>query len=215
LKSHDERNRRVELRKLLNEKLDAIVTGRQKFGLDGVISEMDYKALFDGLQREDELWWLDTFPPDHHILCKHLEEAVHRGAYVTILATDPNSDVASLRASELHNSMNPKTFKDSLDMFIRNIKDIINRSVGRAGSLRLGIYKDLPCSPMYVVCRNKEPQYGFVSWFLTQPTGIEFPHMKWTSGHVPVLRYLYEYMKEKWENCNKLDAENMTKTGSA
>lgn len=212
LKSQDERNRREELRKLLNEKLDTVIIGGQKFGFDGIVGEMDYNALFDGLQREDELWWLDTFPPDYHVLSKHLENAVDRGARVTILATEPKSIVATLRASELHKSMDKKAFLGGLYMFIHDLQEIIKRSVGKTGSLRLGIYKDLPCAPMYVVCRNREPKYGFVSWFLTQPTGIEFPHMKWTSADVSVLKYFYEYMKEKWENCQKLDAETITKT---
>jgi len=209
LKAHDERRRRAELINLLDDKIDAIVTNRLKFGLGGVVSQMDYNALFDALQKDDELWWLDTYPPDHHALCKHLEQAVQRGAHVTILAIAPNSEVATLRANELHVSLNPKTFKERLDIFINDIKDIIERSIGTAGQLRLGIYKDLPCAPMYVFCRNREPQYGFVSWFLTQPTGIDFPHMRWTSGEVPVLKYFCKYMENKWKNSDKFDAENI------
>jgi hypothetical protein len=200
LRPRDDAVRKEELRDLLDQKVEEIIEGRLVYGLDGFIQEMDYAQLFDDLNKGDELWWLDTYAPVYKAWIEHMGKAIDRGAKIKMLALDPRCQNADHRAEEIKGELySPRRFKSELKNFIDNVSIYIKEKSGEEAAFLLRKYKDLPCIPIYLVCRENKPIYAYTSFFLGAPTGVEFPHMGWRSGERGLLNHFFDYIKNKWD----------------
>jgi hypothetical protein len=196
LRRLDDAQRADELRGILDEQVD-----RLRYGLGEFSKEMNYSQLFDDLRSGDELWWLDTYAPGHKVWINHLRDAVSRGAKIRMLVIDPTSRSTLLRAIEIGELYDEARFQADINTFINDL----SKYVGRRGDglLELRKYSDLPCIPMYLVRRNGRPAYGYTSFFLTEPTGVEFPHIRWQAGQRSLLDDFFTYIEKKWKRNNK------------
>lgn len=198
LRPHDDAVRKRELVELLDEKMEDLIPGRFRYGLGEFRSKMDFAQLFDDLKKGDELWWLDTYAPGHKLWIDHMREAVHRGAKIKILALNPTCQNADYRAEEI-GGLYTDTFKSELQSFINDILICTKEKSREGGCLELRQYSDLPCIPIYLVCRENKPIYAYTSFFLGAPTGVEFPHICWRPGELSLLSHFFDYIKKKWD----------------
>jgi len=196
LRRHDDAARRAELRKLLDEKIDQSIAGCYMYGLSGFYREMNFNELFDSLNTGDELWWLDTYAPDHLRFIGHLRNALRRGAKIYMLVLNPESQNAEHRAEEIGDLFKPPSFKEDLRRFWNDASSC-KENAEAGGGLELRWYSDLPCMPIYVVRKGQRAEFGFTSFFLNHPTGYEFPHLKWGQGDM--LNHFLLYIQNKWE----------------
>lgn len=191
---------RNELLALFDSSLDRLANNVFRFGLTEIRTEMSFDALFDGLQHGDELWWLDTYAPNHTGWQTKLENALARGANVRMLVLDPSSAMGELRANELPKRFTPEVFHNELIVFLRDMTSIARES-GRAGRMELRIYKDLLGCPIYMVRRGGTVQYVYSSMYLGVATGTGFPHLRWKPEMQDndVTRYFVSYYSRKWD----------------
>jgi hypothetical protein len=201
LRPRDDAVRKQELKKLLDEKIEDIIPGCFRYGLSEFRTEMDFAQLFDDLKKGDELWWLDTYAPGQTLWINHMREAIRRGAIIKILALNPTCHNADYRAEEI-GGLFSSTFKSELQLFINDLSTCTKKKSREEGCLELRQYSDLPCIPIYLVCRENKPIYAYTSFFLGAPTGVEFPHMTWRMGELSLLTHFLDYIKGKW-NRNK------------
>lgn len=199
LRRLDDAERKDELRGLLDEQMDRLIKGYTRYGLGEFCEDMNYSLLFDGLQGGDELWWLDTYTPGHKGWINHLRDAVSRGAKIRMLVIDPTAETTDFRAKEIGELFDEDRFKADINAFISDLSKYVGRA-GGGGLLELRKYSDLPCMPMYLVCRTGTPTYGYTSFFLTKATGVEFPHIRWQAGQRSLLDDFFAYIRQKWNN---------------
>jgi hypothetical protein len=204
LKPYEEDTRRKELQSLLDVRINDILGNSSKYGFAGFIPEMDFKGLFNDLNKDDELWWLDTYAPAHELWEDNLRGAIARGAHIRMLVLSPNSPNAVHRAKEIGGTYTPERFKNELKSFKEAMEIVENETEKTSGTLEIIEYGDLPSLPLYVVTRNREPLHAYSSLFLTKPTAVAFPHMKWCVGERSILKLLLQYVQDKWErNCSE------------
>lgn len=177
---------------------------------------MNFSKLFDDLQKGDELWWLDTYAPSHKSWITHLREAIQRGARINMLVLDPNCQVTDYRADEIGDFYTRDAFKPELEIFLRDLLKCVQIKSQEGGSLEIRIYSDLPCVPIYLICRQSKPFFGYTSFFLSSPTGVEFPHLKWKPGDNALLNHFYIYVQKKWDKNkdNTLLSESLYETSA-
>jgi hypothetical protein len=155
--------------------LNAFMPSFEKWGFQGFEENLSYKVIFEALCAGDELLWFDTYAPSRSEVLKHLIAALAQGAKIKMLVIDPKSNVAILRAKEIHQTgLSEKTFLDDLKSFIFELSNIKNDT----GSLEVKLYDDLPCVPMYIHRRNNIPIRGFTSYFLSHASE-GFAHARW------------------------------------
>lgn len=196
LRPHDDAAQRAELREILDEKIDQTLAGCNRYGLKGFHGEMNFSQLFNDLDKGDELWWLDTYAPNYLGFVRHLRNALRRGAKIRMLVLNPECKNAEYRADEIGGLFKPTSFKVELRKFWGDMDSCANEAQ-EGGSLELRWYEGLPCMPMYIIHRNGKILYAYTSFFLGQPTGIEFPHIKWEEGLMA--RNFLDYVQSKWK----------------
>ena len=206
LKPSEDEARKRELEYLLDERINAILGNSAKYGFSGFLGEMDYKSLFLSLEENDTLWWLDTYCPAHELWEDDLRCAISRGARIRMLLLSPETKYAVDRAGEIGGTYTAERFKKELRNFKEALEIIQRETVEKSGSLELVEYKDRPGMPVYLVCKSDGVLFGFSSLFLGKPTGVAFPHMKWTMSEYGVIQHLLDYVQKKWErNQGRLD----------
>jgi len=180
---------------------NSLVTNGPKYGLVSIVERLDFGALFDRLERGDTLLWLDTYCPDAPNYQEHLLSAIQRGATVHMLAIRPKSEAAKWRANEIKKKFGysfPR-FAEEASNQIEKLKEVLEGSTSEVSQrVKLRLYDDLPCIPMYIHLRGNRPDVAFTSYFLGNPTFSE-PHLKWTVTTDGFLRKLYDYFLAKWE----------------
>lgn len=189
-----------EVSQLFDEKIDAELIQARKFGLDRIENSFPLIEMFDSLQPGDTLWWLDTFCPGHKTWLPHVKHAIARGASINMLVLDPDSSFCSMRAKEIGDIFTDESFVAELRLFISDFEEcrrILEKQHKLVGHFDIVRYNDLLGVPCYVVTRNDRPIYGYSSMYLTQPTGVEFPHFCWTQGGM--CEILFIYIKGKYD----------------
>ena len=202
LKARDTEERIVELKRILDEKIDQSLSGSFRRGLVSFDAEINFTKLFNELNNGDVLWWLDTYAPDHKRFIEHLQEALNRGVIVNFMVLHPNSDNCRYRAGEIVDGIyDYDRFSAELRRFWEDVKSC-KPPANSGGKVNMCLYSDLPCIPMYLVSRAEHPIYAYTSFYLRKPTGYRFPHIRWEKGEM--LSHFYDYIKFKWErnNCN-------------
>lgn len=224
LRKLDEEKRLLSLTGLIDRKIDSIIYSKSEFGLDGIYPHMDYKMLFDSLEPEDELWWLDTYAPGYQLWIDNIEAATKRGANINMLVLEPRCDMSLYRADEMeHEDYSRERFNNDLQGFLNALRSRSEKSIGYTGKLNVTTYSDLLGNPSYIICRKGKPIRAFSSFYLTKATGTTFPHFKWISGQSikpqiesDILNYLYDYVRKKWErnnnNSTNTDQKNNSET---
>ena len=199
LKPSEDEARKSELEVLLNERINEILGNSGKYGFSGFLPGMDYEGLFKKLEKGDTLWWLDTYCPGHELWENELRRALSRGANMRMLVLSAHSPYAVDRANEIGGTYTPERFKNELKSFIEALDIIKKETEQQPGKLEILEYTDRPGLPIYLVARNDTPIYAYSSLFLGKPTGVSFPHMKWTGAEWSVITLLKEYIEAKWE----------------
>ena len=181
---------------------NSLVTNGPKYGLVSIVERLDFGALFDRLERVRHAAVV------RHLLSRcakntqeHLLSAIQRGATVHMLAIRPKSEAAKWRANEIKKKFGysfPR-FAEEASNQIEKLKEVLEGSTSEVSQrVKLRLYDDLPCIPMYIHLRGNRPDVAFTSYFLGNPTFSE-PHLKWTVTTDGFLRKLYDYFLAKWE----------------
>jgi hypothetical protein len=170
------------------------------FGLASINERMDYGALFDSLQRGDELWWLDTYAPGYEDWRASLQGAIMRGAKIKMLVLEPGCNTATLRANEIASEIPPGIFKGGLKQFHDHM---VSRASASPNAMEVRTYRDLLGCPAYLIVRNGRAVKAYSSFYLN-PASFDFPHFVWEdTKERPFLGALETYIRGKWENSQK------------
>lgn len=199
LKPSEDETRREELKDLLDQRINSILGNSAKYGFSGFIPEMDFKMLFKSLESGDTLWWLDTYCPSHELWEDELRGAVSRGAEIKMLVLSPDSDYAVDRATEIGGTYTSDRFKNELKSFREALEIVKSELHSASGSIEIVEYADRPGMPIYLVVKGDGQVLGYSSFYLCKPTGVSFPHMKWTLAEFPVVQHLLVYVTAKWQ----------------
>lgn len=215
LRAEDRKIYISDMRGVFDSKINALIPGCHKYGLVGFHNKLDFQSLFERLEADCELLWLDTYCPRYKDFLTDLEKAIKRGASVRMLVIDPNCKNAENRALEIEGPhFTPENFCAETESFIKNLKNCdmnnLNNLNNSHGSLEIRSYSDLPCIPMYIFLYKNKPIRGYTSYFLTQPTAY-FVHSEWTAIKGGLLEYFHGYFEQKWSNHDKTTLFKFTK----
>ena len=175
---------------LLKVVRDSLIGRAGPYGLAG-IDRVNFRDLFRGLDKNDELLWLDTYCPDmesaevQDALCA----AIDRGAAVHMLVMDPDAATADLRAHEIATpgQHDPEEFRTNAQRNLNILEHLRDTRLdeNKRCRLRFDKYWGLPCAPMYLVARQSKKGTakgqlveGWTSYFLTLPT-YQSAHLHW------------------------------------
>lgn len=194
-----------EVSQLFDDKIDAKLIQAREFGLGRIDDSLNVKAMFDKLEPDDTLWWLDTFCPGHNQWIEHVKKAVQRGASINMLILDSKSTFCEMRAKEIEESYTKGSFNSELNLFIEDFKQCKEslKQKKYPGSLKIFLYDDLLGVPCYIVTKNNKAIYAYSSMYLTEPTGVKFPHFYWREGLM--CNYLYNYVVKKSEKSTEIE----------
>ncbi len=115
------------------------------------------------------------------------------------MVLSPKSKYAVDRAKEIGGTYTPAKFKSELKSFKESLEMIQKETETKPGALDIVEYLDRPGMPVYLVVKSNGTAFGFSSFFLGEPTGVAFPHMKWTMAEFSVVQPLLEYVEAKWK----------------
>ncbi|MEA2823008.1 MAG: hypothetical protein QOJ86_5012 [Bradyrhizobium sp.] len=192
----------ANIRQLIFTDHPGIVTA----GLRGIVPEMNFESLFDGLEKDDELIWLDTFSPGYVRFILNVEKAVLRGATIRFMVLSPTSPLSTHRAMELGSFYEPDRFKRDLRAFVEDFGNLQTRLLAQNNrNFEVRMYDDTLGCPAYVIRRNTKPLSGHSSLYLSVPTGVNFQHFQWTAGIM--LSQLDQYLSKKWDRAKPLASE--------
>ncbi|MDG1818383.1 MAG: hypothetical protein P8H31_00975 [Porticoccaceae bacterium] len=188
-----------EIEGLISDKIDNLIENSRKYGFDGLVDQIDFQAIFDDLNENDTLWWLDTFSPGHTAWEDNIKQALKRGANINMLVLSPNADhLIKCRADEIGGQYTPERFKSEIERFIEYMEHIVFESSGEKGNLEIRLYDDLLAVPMYIVSTGNKARFAYSSFYLNSATAINFPHLKWKESGEAVIEMLFEYIQFKW-----------------
>ncbi len=208
LKPSEDQSRLEELEELLDQRIDHMLGQSSLHGFAGFVAEMDFKGLFKKLDANDTLWWLDTYCPGYQLWQDELETAIKRGANINMLVLDPSSRYAVDRANELGDSYKPQRFKDELRAFIEALEIIQDNNQNAPGALEIVKYNERLGLPIYIIERHGKLHEAYNSFYLTRPTGVGFPHLKWHPSASGLIRDFKAYVQLKWDNNSTSKRDN-------
>jgi hypothetical protein len=179
---------------------EGLLPGSIDYGLVGVHPRVDFGGLVEPLRKGDELLWLDTYCPDQAQIERGLRNALESGATIRMLAIDPRSDLAALRADEIRPELGytPEQFADEAQVQLDHLWSVVRQltpDLRRGITVRL--YRDLPCVPMYLHSRGSN-RGGYTGFFLRDPT-FDQPHLEWRFTDTGFFPKLVEYFEQKWD----------------
>ena len=196
IKPSDDAVRKKELSELLDTKIEDIVTAKGKYGLMGFVDHIDFPSLFGELRAGQTLWWLDTFPVGAGMWLNKLKSALEKGVNVYMLVLDPESPNVAHRANELGREFTQESFKADIQRFLSLLQNI--EQEGLVGKLEVRTYDELIGLPIYLIAEGEEPLVAYSGFFLSQPTAVDSPHLKWCAGEKAILTTMATYITEKW-----------------
>jgi len=204
---------------------DSLVPLGTEYGLAGIERRLGFEELFEDLKPGDELLWLDTYCPDQPRFQDALVEALERGASVRMLAVDPDSDIADMRAREIRREFgfNPAQFKKAARAQIESLQAVLDdASVEARSRIKLRLYDDLPCAPMYIRLKRvtrrstlrRVPCEAFTTFFLREPTFSQ-PHLKWVESTDGFVERFTDYFDAKWSDHERHEQSLTTQEATA
>ena len=165
---------RNEVKQIISEDL---MKNYISYGFEGFVRKMDFQILFDDLEENAQLFWLDTYCPDHPNFHTDITNAISRGANIKMLVIHPYCDNCKLRGEEL-GGYYEENFSEQINVFIKAMIQCAKKLNGMKGELEIRLYSDLPCMPIYIITDNGSPLVAYTSFFLKKATGAGFPHLK-------------------------------------
>jgi len=200
LKKEEQQALEIKVTNAVQTTIDKIIPAYQKWGFNGLHYPLDFTILFDKLTQDDELLWLDTYAPALNSYLPSIYEALERGATIKILALCPSCEIVKYRAQEIQQiGFDEDSFLDGLKNFIK-VLGRYPKGIKFPGQLRLRLYDNLPCIPMYIQCRAGIPIIGHTSFFLGEASE-KFVHLRWTYKDGGMLERFKLYFDNKWEGC--------------
>jgi hypothetical protein len=178
--------------------MEQFVSGSAKAGLVAFHNRMDFSKLFEELERDDELLWLDTYCPRHTEFVDQIRPALERGAKLRMLIIDTQCQNAKFRADEIGGLYKAENFIKEIEVFTDRMNSICSNNGSLQSSWKIYTYDDLPCIPMYIITRNGIPYRGYSSFFLTKPSAY-FVHFEWAPTPDGVLMSMHEYFEQKFK----------------
>jgi hypothetical protein len=180
--------------------LNGVVAASNRLGLDGFEEKLDYGKLFDSLEVNDELLWLDTYAQAYTTFISEFVLALERGCSIRMLVIDPECDNVKHRAAEIggHVFADPTVFPGQVKHFISTIKSVASPAIRTSGSIEVRTYSSLPCVPLYIIQKSGSPIRGYSSFFFHRATDGYF-HIKWRHAQNGFLAEAKEYFEKKWE----------------
>ncbi len=196
IKPSDDATRKKELGELLDAKIEEIITAKGKYGLMGFVDHIDFPFLFKEMRPGQTLWWLDTFPVGAGMWINKLRSALEKGVNVNMLVLDPDSVNVLHRANELGEEFTPESFKADIQRFLSLLQNIDQKDF--RGKLEVRTYDELIGLPVYLISEDEQAMVAYSGFFLSQPTAVESPHLKWCAGENSILSNISTYIREKW-----------------
>lgn len=197
-------NRTVaKLDEVLERRIDEIFPAAAKHGFSG-FSVGAPKAQFDDLGAGDELLWLDTYSPDFLVFAEATRAAISRGARIRMLAVDPKSEAAEIRAEEIKRAgFGTKEFRAGAQAFLECFAEIQQQTVEEPGGLELRTYIRLPSLPMYLRARDGQTVTGVTGYFLGEPS-FDSVHIRWQPAPHGMLSDFRAYFEAKWDSSDRI-----------
>lgn len=187
-----------KLDKVLAQRVDSMFPGAATHGFRGFATEVP-RSSFEGLERGDELLWLDTYSPDLMLFVPSLQAALQRGVSVRMLVIDPDCLTAQMRAAEIAEvGYDEARFADGAKDFLGVISSAARDLDETRGRLEIRCYQDLPCIPMYLRIRSGQALTGITGYFLAQPS-FNAVHLCWAATPDGMLASFHRYFERKWE----------------
>lgn len=208
IKKEEQAAMRKEISDVVATTINGFMPSFQKWGFQGFEDTLEYKAIFEHLIDGDELLWLDTYAPSRVEVVNLISRALENGSVIKMLAIDPESNTAKLRAREIEQrGLTEEAFSTDLSTFINQLRQVETEE----GNLEIRLYDDLPCVPMYIHRRGGVPIHGFTSYFLSHASE-HFAHAKWGFASDGMLKHFSEYFDKKWTHAKSIKpVSNVTK----
>lgn len=157
-------------------------------------NHFDFGLIFRAARKGETVWWLDTYCPRKDEFFDDLKAAFARGVNVRMLIIEPDCENAKHRAAELAGTMDTgEAWQTGLADFIHKVGLIAERF---KGNIEIRFYSDLPCVPMYLICKDVKPRLGWFSIYLGLATA-HFTHFELKAG--VLLNEMAKYYNAKWE----------------
>jgi hypothetical protein len=154
----------------------------------------EFSMIFRSARKGETVWWLDTYCPKKDEFFDDLMNAFTRGVNVRMLIIQPDCDNAKYRAAELEGTVDTGVaWQTGLSDFIHRVNLIAEKF---SGNIDIRFYSDLPCVPMYLICKDVRPRLGWFSIYLGMATAY-FTHFEVKPG--PLLTEMAKYYNAKWE----------------
>src|ERR1041384_4127412 len=187
--------RQIETRMV--DVMEMFIWGSKDTGLIRIHKRLNFSTLFEGLGKDDELLWLDTYNPLNPEFVDKIPPALERGATIRMLIIDPRCKNAESRANEIFER---ETLAQEVEVFARRITAAIDdplKSRIAENCCQILAYDDLPGMPLYLVSHKGLPVRGYSGFFLARPSAF-FAHLEWTFVKGGVLENMFEYFEQKW-----------------
>ncbi len=135
-------------------------------GIVRVHANLDYHLLIDRMAGASEIVLVNTWIPGIDILADTLVEALARGAAVSVLMLDPDSEIARLRSRALQEATQERFHQDRVRPGVRHCLDVLSATARQVDpalrpNLRVGLYHSLPS-----ICVYAMDGVSFVSFFV-------------------------------------------------
>ena len=206
LKNAEQAAMRKEISGVIATTINSLIPSFERWGFQGFEDTLEYKDIFEDLIKGDELLWLDTYAPSRVEVINLITTALKKGVVVKILAIAPGSDTAKLRAREIEQRrLTEQAFSNDLNTFIDELHIVETED----NNLKIRLYDDLPCVPMYIHRRGTVPIRGFTSYFLSHASE-HFAHARWGFSNDGMLKHFAEYFDKKWTHAKPINSVSDT-----
>ena len=181
------------------------VPGDPHGGIVQVHPNLDYHLLLERMAGASEIVLLNTWIPGIDILADALADALGRGAAVSVLMLDPDSDVASLRSRALQEPTQARFQQDRVRPGVQHCLEVLAATArmvepDRRNNLRVGLYHSLPSMCVYGM-----DDTSFVSFFVHGRLAVKSIQIE-VSGHDSVLgRLVADETAAMWRIAHELE----------
>lgn len=192
-----------QVSKVFDAKIDTLFNAKE-IGLGAIVESLPIENMLKDLNQDETFWWLDTYYPYPKRLRKCLDDAIKNGVSIKMLIHCPDPAFCDMRANEINYVTLQNEFKNELVKFHQYFlayQEEIEKE--RPDQFEIIPYNDLIGVPCYIVTDKdkttgkEKPIYAYSSMYLTDATGTDFPHFRWTRGRMCDI--LFDYVKQKYE----------------
>ena len=179
--------------------------GDPRGGIVRVHPNLDYHLLLERMASASEIVLLNTWIPGIDILADALAEALGRGAVVSVLMLDPDSDVARLRSRALQEPTQARFQQDRVRPGVRHCLDVLSATSrmvdpDRRHNLRVGLYHSLPSMCVYGM-----DDTAFVSFFVHGRLAVKSIQIEVAGGDSVLGRLVADETAAMWRIAHELE----------